>query len=198
MVSADMDKGTKPEESTGIAEKLLESRTVVISGAVDGELAAKVMTQLVLLEHAAPKQRITILVNSPGGEVFSGFAIYDMVQFVSSPVVTVVAGLAASMGSIIPLSAGKGNRFALPHAKFLIHQPLLMGYQGRASDLEIQANEILKDRDRIVELYAEITGKSKDVISKDIDRDKWLSAEEAKDYGLIDRIIAKHSELPKA
>ncbi len=88
--------------------------------------------------------------------------------------------------------------FALPHAKFLIHQPLLMGYQGRASDLEIQANEILKDRERIVELYAEITGKSKDVISKDIDRDKWLSAEEAKVYGLIDRIIANQSELPKA
>jgi ATP-dependent Clp protease protease subunit len=197
MIDTDKDKARKPEESEGILQKLLESRTLIISGAVDGEMASRVMTQLVLLSHLDPKRRITILINSPGGDVFSGFAIYDAIRFVECPVVTVVAGLAASMGSIIPLAADKGSRFALPHAKFLIHQPLLVGYQGRATDLEIQANEILKDRDRIVKLYAEVTGKSVQEISKDIDRDKWMSAEEACRYGLIDQIVASASELPK-
>ncbi len=191
------DDGNKEEEPRGIAERLLESRTIILSGSVDSELAAKVMTQLTLLQHADPEKRIIMLVNSPGGEVFSGFAIYDMIRFVATPVITVVVGLAASMGSIIPMAAGRGNRYALPHSKFLIHQPLLMGYQGRASDLEIQAKEILKDRDRIIELYADLTGKSRERVSKDIDRDKWLSAEEAQEYGLVDQIITQHTDLPK-
>ena len=191
------DDGKKEEEPRSIAERLLDSRTIILSGSVDSEMAAKVMTQLMLLMHADPGKRITMLINSPGGEVYSGFAIYDMIRFVATPVTTVVVGLAASMGSIIPLAASTGNRYALPHAKFLIHQPLLMGYQGRASDLEIQAKEILKDRDRIIELYADLTGKSQETVSKDIDRDKWLSAEEAKEYGLVDKIITDHTDLPK-
>ncbi len=191
------DEKKKGDEPSGFAEKLLESRTIVLSGAVDTELASKVMTQLMLLRHADAGKPVTILVNSPGGEVFSGFAIYDMIRFIAMPVVTVVVGLAASMGSIIPLAAGKGNRYALPHSKFLIHQPLLMGYEGRATDLEIQAKEILKDRDRIIDLYAEMTGKTRKEVSKDIDRDKWLSVEEAQEYGLVDHIITTHSELPK-
>ena len=197
MAESEKEKGKKPEESAGLMDKLLDSRTLVISAQVDSELASKVVTQLVLLAHLDAKRRITILVNCPGGDVFSGFAIYDMIRYVECPVVTVVAGLAASMGSIIPLAAGKGNRFALPHSKFLIHQPLLLGYQGRATDLEIQANEILKDRARIVKLYADVTGKPEDVIAKDIDRDKWMSAEEALDYGLIDEIVTNASDLPK-
>ena len=197
MPDSDEDKSKKPGESSGLMEKLLESRTLVISGQVDGELAQKVLTQLVLLSHIDAGKGVTILVNCPGGEVFSGFAIFDMIRFISCPVVTVVAGLAASMGSIIPLAAGKGHRYALPHSKFLIHQPLLMGYQGRATDLEIQANEILKDRERIVQLYADITGKPAETVAKDIDRDKWMSAEQALDYGLIDKIITKREELGK-
>jgi ATP-dependent Clp protease protease subunit len=197
MAEPDRDTDKKPGESPGYMEKLLESRTIVISGQVDAELAQKVLTQLVLLSHVDAAKRITILLNCPGGEVFSGFAIFDTIRFVQCPVTTVVAGLAASMGSIIPLAAGKGNRYALPHAKFLIHQPLLMGYQGRATDLEIQANEILKDRERIVKLYADMTGKSAEQIARDIDRDKWMSAEQAKDYGLIDQIITARDELPR-
>lgn len=183
-----------PEEG-GLMSRMLASRTVVISGQVDAELAQKVIQQLVLLDHDDAKARITVLVNSPGGEVLSGFAIYDTLRFVSAPVVTVVAGLAASMGSIIALAPPKGSRYSLPNAKFLIHQPLMTGYQGRATDLEIQATEILKERDRIIEIYSEATGKKTEEIARDIDRDKWLTAQQALDYGLVERIITKRDEL---
>ena len=190
-------KDNKPSEgdSGGLMNRLLASRTVVISGQVDSELAQKVMQQLVLLDHDDSVARITVLINSPGGEVFSGFAIYDTMRFLSAPLVTVVTGLAASMGSIIALAPVKGLRYSLPNAKFLIHQPLMTGYQGRATDLEIQATEILKDRERIIQIYAENTGKKAAEIANDIDRDKWLTAPEALEYGLIDHIIVKRSEL---
>ena len=190
------DKDKKPEEEAGgMMGRMLASRTVIISAAVDSELAAKVIQQLVLLDHDNNSKPITMLINSPGGEVYSGFAIYDMVSFISAPVVSVVVGLAASMGSIMPLAAPKGSRYALPHSKFLIHQPLLMGYQGKATDLEIQAREILRDRERVVELYAEHTGRKAEEIAKDIDRDKWLTPAEALDYGLIDKIITSRTEI---
>ena len=194
IIMADKDK--KPEEETGgMMGRVLASRTVIISAAVDSDLAAKVIQQLVLLDHDDNSKPITLLINSPGGEVYSGFAIYDMVGFISAPVVSVVVGLAASMGSIMPLAAPKGSRYALPHSKFLIHQPLLMGYQGKATDLEIQAKEILRDRERVVELYAGHTGRKVEEIAKDIDRDKWLTPEEALDYGLIDKIITSRTEI---
>ncbi len=190
-------KDSKPSEgdSSGLFSRLLASRTVIISGQVDSELAQKVIQQLVLLDYDDPRARITVLINSPGGEVFSGFAIYDTMRFLSAPLVTIVTGLAASMGSIIALAPEKGKRYSLPNAKFLIHQPLMTGYQGRATDLEIQATEILKDRERIVQIYAENTGKKAAEIANDIDRDKWLTAREALDYGLIDHIITKRTEL---
>jgi ATP-dependent Clp protease protease subunit len=185
----------KPAEDPGMLSRLLASRTVILSGQVDSEMAQRVIQQLVLLDHDSDK-RITLLINSPGGEVYSGFAIFDTLRFISAPIVSVVVGLAASMGSVLALAAPKGSRFCTPNAKFLIHQPLMMGYQGRAVDLEIQAREILRDRERLVTLYAETTGKAPADISKDIDRDRWMTAEEAKDYGLLDRIIAKRKELP--
>lgn len=132
-----------------------------------------------------------------GGEFHSGFAIYDTIHFIAAPVISVVVGLAASMGSIIPLAAAQGNRYALPHAKFLIHQPLLMGYQGRASDLEIQAREILRDREGVVKIYEQHTGRKPEDIAKDIDRDKWMTAEEALNYGLIDQIITNRQDIPR-
>jgi ATP-dependent Clp protease protease subunit len=189
------DEKREEEESGGLIGRMLASRTVVLSGAVDSALAQKVMQQLVLLDQDDPKSRITVLLNSPGGEVFSGFAIYDTMRFISAPVVTVVTGLAASMGSIIALAADKGRRYSLPNAKFLIHQPLMTGYQGRATDLEIQANEILKDRERIIQIYADKTGRKAEDIAVDIDRDKWLTAAQAKDYGLIDHIVTKRTEV---
>jgi ATP-dependent Clp protease, protease subunit len=182
-------------EDAGMMARLLASRTVILSGQVDAEMAQRVIQQLVLLDHDSDK-RITLLINSPGGEVYSGFAIFDTLRFISAPIVSVVVGLAASMGSVLALAAPKGSRFCTPNAKFLIHQPLMMGYQGRAVDLEIQAKEILRDRERLVSLYAEATGKAPADISKDIDRDRWMTAEEAKAYGLLDRIIARRNELP--
>lgn len=188
--------GEKDGEGESLIGRLLASRTIVLSGSVDSELAQKVMQQLVLLDHADPKARITMLINSPGGEVFSGFAIFDAMQFVSAPVCTVVSGLAASMGSIIALAPDPQNRFALPNSKFLIHQPLMTGYQGRATDLEIQANEILRDRERIIAIYAEKTKRKTEEIGRDIDRDKWMSVEEALEYGLVGKIIRKREEIP--
>ena len=183
------------EELEGMASKLLKSRTVVISQHVDAKLTAKVLSQLVLLEQEGPEEPITVFINSPGGEIFSGFAIFDMLNFIACPVTTIVTGFAASMGSILSLAADKGRRFSMPQAKIMIHQPLLMGYQGRASECEIQAREILKTRDHLVNLYAEHTGKSLKEIKKALDRDNWFSAEEALEYGLNDKVILSRSEL---
>ena len=183
------------EQQHGMLERMLSARTVVISGGVDAELASKVIQQLILLDQDDSKKPITIMINSPGGEVHSGFAIFDMVRFLDAPVVTVVMGLAASMGSILSLAAGKGHRYALPNAKFLIHQPLLMGYQGRATDLEIQAREVLRDRERIIQLYSAETGHKPAKIAEDIELDNWMTAKEAQDYGLIDKIITSRGEI---
>ena len=183
------------EELEGMASKLLKSRTVVISQQVDAKLTAKVLSQLVLLEQEGMEEPITVFINSPGGEMFSGFAIFDMLNFIACPVTTIVTGFAASMGSILSLAADKGRRFSMPKAKIMIHQPLLMGYQGRASECEIQAREILKTRDHLVKLYAEQTGKSQKEIKKALDRDNWFTAEEALEYGLIDKVIHSRSDL---
>ena len=185
------------EELEGMASKLLKSRTVVISQQVDAKLTAKVLSQLILLEQEGPEEPITVFINSPGGEIFSGFAIFDMLNFIACPVTTIVTGFAASMGSILSLAADKGRRFSMPKAKIMIHQPLLMGYQGRASECEIQAKEILKTRDHLVDLYAQQTGKNKEEIKKALDRDNWFTAEEALKYGLIDKVIHSRSETKK-
>jgi ATP-dependent Clp protease protease subunit len=190
--------GEKNNEESGsdfITSRLLKSRSVVISQQVDSKLSEKILNQIVLLEQEGGELPITVFINSPGGEIFSGFAIFDMLKFVSCPVTTIVTGFAASMGSVLSLAADKGRRFAMPQSKIMIHQPLLMGYQGRASECEIQAREILKTRDHLVNLYAEHTGKSQKEIKKALDRDNWFSAEEALEYGLIDKVIHSRSEL---
>ena len=192
-MSKEKNKGNREMED--MASKLLKSRTVVISQQVDVELTAKVLSQLVLLEQEGHEEPVTVFINSPGGEIFSGFAIFDMLNFIACPVTTIVTGFAASMGSILSLAADKGRRFAMPQAKIMIHQPLLMGYQGRASECEIQAREILKTRDHLVKLYSEQTGKSREEIKKALDRDNWFTAEEALEYGLLDKVVHSRSEL---
>ncbi|MAD81968.1 MAG: ATP-dependent Clp protease proteolytic subunit [SAR324 cluster bacterium] len=189
------EKNEDNGELDSISSKLLKSRTVIISQQVDAKLSAKVLSQLVLLEQEGPELPITVFINSPGGEIFSGFAIFDMLKFITCPVTTVVTGFAASMGSILSLAADEGRRFAMPQAKIMIHQPLLMGYQGRASECEIQAREILKTRDHLVQLYADQTGKSHEEIKKALDRDNWFTAEEALEYGLLDKVVHSRSEL---
>ena len=182
-------------DMNGMSAKLLKSRTVIISQQVNSELSAKVLNQLVLLEQEDPKQGITVFINSPGGEIFSGFAIFDMLKFIECPITTVVTGFAASMGSVLSLAADEGRRFAMPQAKIMIHQPMLMGYQGRAADCEIQAKEILKTRDHLINLYSEQTGKDCEEIKQAIDRDNWFTSEEAMEFGLLDRIVKNRSEL---
>ena len=189
------EKHKENKEMEDLASKLLKSRTVVISQQVDAELTAKVLSQLVLLEQEGHEEPVTVFINSPGGEIFSGFAIFDMLNFIACPVTTIVTGFAASMGSILSMAADKGRRFAMPQAKIMIHQPLLMGYQGRASECEIQAREILKTRDHLVKLYSEQTGKSREEIKKALDRDNWFTAEEALEYGLLDKVVHSRSEL---
>ena len=189
------EKNKENKEMEDMASKLLKSRTVVISQQVDAELTSKVLSQLVLLEQEGKEEPVTVFINSPGGEIFSGFAIFDMLNFIACPVTTIVTGFAASMGSILSMAADKGRRFAMPQAKIMIHQPLLMGYQGRASECEIQAREILKTRDHLVELYSEQTGKSREEIKKALDRDNWFTAEEALEYGLLDKVVHSRSEL---
>lgn len=189
------EKNKENKEMEDLASKLLKSRTVVISQQVDAELTAKVLSQLVLLEQEGHEEPVTVFINSPGGEIYSGFAIFDMLNFIACPVTTIVTGFAASMGSILSMAADKGRRFAMPQAKIMIHQPLLMGYQGRASECEIQAREILKTRDHLVKLYSEQTGKSREEIKKALDRDNWFTAEEALEYGLLDKVVHSRSEL---
>jgi len=179
----------------GMSAKLLKSRTVIISQQVNSELSAKVLNQLVLLEQEDPKKGITVFINSPGGEIFSGFAIFDTLRFIECPITTVVTGFAASMGSILSLAADEGRRFAMPQAKIMIHQPMLMGYQGRAADCEIQAKEILKTRDHLINLYSEQTGRDYEEIKQAIDRDNWFTAQEALEFGLLDSIVKNRSEL---
>ena len=188
------EKDTEEKEDS-FAKKLLEIRTVMISGSVDSKMSDKVTTQLLVLEKEDPKAEIKVFINSPGGEMHSGYAIYDMLNFVSCPITTVVIGLAASMGSVLSLAGDKKRKLALPNAKIMIHQPLLMGAEGQTTDLEIHSKQIIKSRQDLAELYAEVSGKTANQILKDMDRDHWLTAEEAVKYGLIDKIISSRAEL---
>lgn len=175
---------------------LLEKRRLFLSSAVTDTSAKELIKKLWFLEFTAPGKPILLVINSPGGSVDSGLAIWDQIQMISSPVTTLVTGLAASMGSVLSLAAESKKRFATPNARIMIHQPLIHGViQGQATDLEIQAKEIIKTRNAIIEFYAKATGKDNKLIEKTIDRDTWMSAEEAKDFGLLDGIVNSYSDI---
>lgn len=181
---------------TPIDEALFESRIVQVSGGVDSNLAYDVNRKLLALEKSDAKAPIYLFIDSPGGEVNSGFSIFDTAKFIEPEVYTVVVGLAASMGSLIALCAKPENRFAFPNGKFLIHQPLIMGtIYGSASDVDIRAKDIIRTREKINRLYAQETKRSYEEIVKATDRDYWMSAEEAKSFGLISKIVSRRSEL---
>lgn len=185
----------KKEENTSLSEKFLKTRQIILSGEINEENTAKVIQQLLLLE-ADSSDPIYIYIDSPGGSIDSGFGIYDVIRFINAPVYTIGTGLIASMGSIILLSVPKERRFALPNSHYLIHQPLIGGVaRGVATDLTIQAEEIAKSKAKLVKLIAEETGKSPEQVEKDCDRDHWLTAEEAKEYGLVSKVISKREEL---
>lgn len=176
---------------------LLEARRIFLYDAVDNESAAEIIRQLWYMELSKPGKPILFIINSPGGSVDSGFAIWDQIKMISSPVTTVVTGLAASMGSILSLCAAPKRRFATPNARIMIHQPMIGGVvQGQATDLEIQAREILNTRDKLTQMYVDATGKDFATIERAIDRDTWMSAQEALDFGLLDGIVESFSKLP--
>ena len=175
---------------------ILEKRRVFLSDAVDADSAKDIIRKLWYLESVAPGKPILFVINSPGGSVDSGFAIWDQIKMLSSPVITLVTGLAASMGSLLSLVAGKGKRLATPNSRIMIHQPLIGGViRGQATDLDIQAKEMLKTRAALVDIYAEATGKDAKAIEKAINRDNWMSAEEAKAFGLIDKIVTSMKDI---
>ena len=190
----DHDDDTNGKEFTKIDKLLLDSRCVVISREVSDRLADRVIKHLLLLEANDAEKPITVYVNSPGGSADSGFAIFDMLRFVKPPVRTICSGLCASAAVIIYLGSPKGSRFSLPNSRFLIHQPSTVA-MGSASDIEITANEILAIKRRYNEIVAAETGKTVEQVDSDADRDFWLSAQAATDYGLVDRIVAARGDL---
>lgn len=179
-----------------VEELLLKKRRIFFSSPVTDETAKDAIRKLWYLEYTDPGKPILFVINSPGGSVDSGFAIWDQIHMISSPVTTLVTGLAASMGSVLSLAAAPKKRFATPNARIMMHQPLIHGViQGQATDLEIQAKEIIKTRNALIELYAKATGKERALIEKTIDRDTWMSVDEAKDFGLLDGVVSSFQEL---
>lgn len=200
-----MPKGDKESFSTPYVKvkdkidgALLEARRLFIHEDVNNESANDLIRQLWFLELTDPGKPILLVINSPGGSVDSGFAIWDQIKMITSPVTTLITGLAASMGSILSLAAAPKRRFATPNSRIMIHQPMIGGViKGQATDLEIQAKEILKTRETLIDIYVKATGKTKEVISRAIDRDTWMSPKEALEYGLLDGIVTNFKELPE-
>jgi len=189
-------KEGEQEKLRFIDKELLETRTIIISQTIDSNTANQIFARLILLEKEAPDKPITVIINSPGGGADSGFGIYDMLKFISTPVVTLTAGLCASAAIIIFLAGEKEKRFALPNARFLLHQPSTSAV-GPAADLEITANQILKIRDQFNQIIAEETGHDLKKITLDANRDFWLNAKEAVEYKLVSKIITSRDELAK-
>lgn len=182
------------EEDEKLQEKLLKTRTILISEPVSDDLARKVYQQLLILESESREKAITVIINSPGGEADSGFGIYDMLRFIEVPIRTLVAGLCASAAVMIFLGGDEGQRFTLPNSRFLLHQPSSQSI-GQASDLQIASEEILRLRKRYNRIVADVTGKTLDKIDEDADRDFWMTADQAVDYKLVTGIITKRSEM---
>ena len=193
--SGDDDEKKPDPLSNAIVKQLLDSRTVLLTGPVTDELSQKIVAQLLVLDARDVERPIRVYINSPGGSVDAGFAIYDAMRFVRAPVHVICAGLAASAATVILLGAAKGSRYTLPNTRFLLHQPST-GMQGQASDISIGAQQILNLRARINRLLAAETGQPLERIETDTHRDYWMTAEEAVAYGLIDSIVASASELP--
>lgn len=185
-----VEQTNRGERSYDIYSRLLKERIVFLTGQVDDYVASLICAQLLFLESENPNKDIAFYINSPGGVVTSGMSIYDTMQYVRPEVSTVCLGQAASMGSLLLTAGAKGKRFALPNSRIMIHQPS-GGAQGQASDIEIQAREILRMRARLNAVYVEHTGQDLETIEKAMDRDKFMEADEAKEFGLIDEVVDK-------
>jgi ATP-dependent clp protease, proteolytic subunit clpP len=179
------------ERSYDIYSRLLKDRIIFLSGEINNEMADVAVAQLLFLEAEDPDKDIMLYINSPGGLVTAGMAIYDTMNYIKAPVSTIVIGMAASMAAVLLAAGTKGKRVALPNAEIMIHQPL-GGAQGQATDIAIQAEQILKSKKKINRILADCTGKSEEQIAADVERDHYLSADEALEYGLIDNIFKSH------
>lgn len=200
MILSDEEEEKRVKRSSSVEDKideeLLKARRIFFSDVVDDKSSNDAIRKLWYLELTNPGKPILFVINSPGGSVDSGFAIWDQVKMITSPVTTLVTGLAASMGSILSLCAAKGRRFATKHARIMIHQPKIMGVvQGQATDLAIQAKEVIKTRDLIINTYVQSTGKDSKTIEKAINRDTWYSADEALKFGLLDKIVDSFAQV---
>lgn len=196
--NAEEQKKEKNDHSADeqLMQKFLNTRQIILSGEVDKELAEKIVRQLLILESDSDTKPIYVYIDSPGGDVDAGFAIFDMIRFIKPPVYTIGMGLVASAGALILLAAQKDNRLGFPNSHYLIHQPL-SGIKGVATDIEIHAKEIEKIKAKINTLIAAETGKDKAAVAKDTNRDYWLSADEAVEYGLISAVVKSRTDLPQ-
>jgi ATP-dependent Clp protease protease subunit len=182
-----VEQTSRGERAYDIFSRLLKERVIFLNGPVEDSMAALICAQLLFLEAENPKKEIQMYINSPGGIVTSGLAIYDTMQYVRSPIVTLCLGMAASMGSFLLMAGEKGQRIALPNARIMVHQPS-GGLSGKASDIERHAEDIIKTKQRLNELYAKHTGQPLEVVEETLDRDYFMTAEEAKAWGLVDHV----------
>ncbi len=185
-----VEQSNRGERAYDIYSRLLKDRIIFLGEPIDDHISSLIIAQLLFLEAEDPDKDIYLYINSPGGIVTSGLAIYDTMQYIKPDVATICIGQAASMGSLLLASGAKGKRSALPNSRIMIHQPA-GGFQGQASDIEIQAKEIIKIKKNLNEIYANHTGKNLDKIEKDMDRDYFMSPKEAMEYGLIDKVIER-------
>lgn len=190
LVPTVLEKTSNGERAYDLYSRLLKERIVMLQSEVNDQVASIITSELLFLESEDPSKDIFLYINSPGGSVSAGLAIYDTMNLIRCDVSTVCMGIAASMGAFLLSSGAKGKRICLPNAEVMIHQPL-GGTQGQASDIKIQAEHILRTKDRLNGILAENTGKDINTIARDTDRDNWLTAEQALDYGLVDKILAK-------
>ncbi|WP_396584158.1 ATP-dependent Clp endopeptidase proteolytic subunit ClpP [Bartonella grahamii] len=191
-----IEQTNRGERAYDIFSRLLKERIIFINGPVEDGMAILVCAQLLFLEAENPKKEISLYINSPGGVVTSGMAIYDTMQFIRPPVSTLCMGQAASMGSLLLTAGAKGHRFTLPNARIMVHQPS-GGFQGQASDIERHAQDIIKMKRRLNEIYVQHTGQDYEVIERTLDRDHFMTAEEAKAFGLVDDVIQYRAETEK-
>ena len=186
-----IEKSSMGERAYDIYSRLLKERLIFLAGPINDAVANIVIAQLLFLDHEDPKREIRLYINSPGGSVTAGMAIYDTMQFVRADVSTMCVGIAASMGAFLLAAGKKGKRFTLPNSEILLHQVMVDSIGGQASEIEISARQIIKTKQRMNQILAKHTGQALAKIEKDTDRDFWLSAEEAKAYGVIDEIVKK-------
>ena len=190
-----VEQTSRGERAYDIYSRLLKERVVFLVGPVEDHVANLIVAQLLFLESENPDKDIHFYINSPGGSVSAGLAVYDTMQFIKPDVSTMCVGQAASMGALLLAGGTEGKRFCLPHSRVMIHQPL-GGFQGQATDIDIHAKEILKARDRLNQIFVKHTGQSIDKIQQDTERDKFMSAEEASNYGLVDAVLTVRQSVP--